>query len=147
MSLVIPLPAAPPPANAGPPKTGGRSAPPGGDPFASVLDQQARTATAEGLAKQQDATDANASAGNGASPAADPSRPAVTDAVTPSAEGTDPAALAVALNQLLNGQPATPTASTAATTPAATTTPAPQPATTVAPAAATLPAAATGTPA
>jgi len=134
MSLVIPLPAAPPPANAGPPRPGGRSAPPDGDPFASVLDQQARTATAEGLAKQQDATDANAAAGRGDASAGEPAQPAATDAVTPSAEGTDPAALAVALNQLLSGEQAAPTVSTAAATPAATT-PGTQPATTAVPAA------------
>ncbi len=140
MSLVIPLPAAPPPANAGPPRSGGRSAPPDGDPFASVLDQQARTATAEGLAKQQDAIDANAPGGRGRASAGDPAQPAATDAVTPTAEGTDPAALAVALNQLLNGEQATPTVSTAAATPAATT-PGTQPAsaTTVPPAIASAP--------
>ncbi len=121
MSLVIPLPAAPPPANAGPPKSGGRSAPPDGDPFASVLDQQARTATAEGLPKQQDATDANAAPGRGGASAGEQTQPTAADAATPSAEGSDPAALAVALNQLLNGAQAAPTASTAAATTAATT--------------------------
>jgi flagellar hook-length control protein FliK len=138
MSMIIAPPAPPPsPASQGPPKKGGSSAPPGGDPFASVLDEQARTATAEGLVKQQDAGDANGVSGRGDVPAGTPQQ-AGTDAVAPSAEGTDPAALAAALNSLLNGTTPAPTAPVA--TPAATgETPAEQ--------AATLPGAAAAVPA
>ncbi|MDW5597004.1 hypothetical protein VSS74_21835, partial [Conexibacter stalactiti] len=122
MSMIIAPPAPPPPASQGPPKKGGSSAPPGGDPFASVLDQQARTATAEGLTKQ-DAGDAGGISGRGDAPAADTPQPQQvgTDAVAPSAEGTDPAALAAALNSLLNGTTPAPTAPVAAapTAPAA----------------------------
>jgi flagellar hook-length control protein FliK len=112
MSILTPLPVAPPPpASAGPSKPGGRSAPPDGEPFASVLDQQARTATAEGLTKQQDANDASAMGGRDEVPVAGSPQAAVTDATTPSAEGTDPAALAVALNSLLDGTTPAPSAS------------------------------------
>lgn len=101
MSISSPMPvAAPPPANTGPPK--GRSAPPDGDPFASVLDQQARTATAEGLDKQETADQTAAARqgtpGDGAQPAGEePARPG-TDR-----PDLDPAALTAALNALLNG--------------------------------------------
>ena len=117
MSILIP-PAAPPPAAAGPPRPGGRSAPPDGDPFASVLDQQARTATAEGPAKQQDANDAKTVGGRDAGPADSSPQQVGTDDVQPGAEGTDPAALAAALNGVL-GVATTPATANAAAAPVA----------------------------
>ena len=117
MSISSPLPvAAPPPASAGPPKGRSGSAPPDGDPFASVLDRQARTATAEGQPKQQDATPVDSRE----RPAADGAPPAGEATTEPAAEATDPAALAAALNALLNGAPQAQaqTAATAATAPA-----------------------------
>jgi flagellar hook-length control protein FliK len=117
MSISSPLPVAPPPpANTGPPK--GRSGPPDGDPFASVLDRQARTATAEGLPKQQDASDPNAAGGRRDLPGAG-AHPAGAETAQPNAEGTDPAALAAALSALLNRTAPAPTQPVATGAPAA----------------------------
>jgi flagellar hook-length control protein FliK len=112
MSISSPLPvAAPPPASAGPPKGRSGSAPPDGDPFASVLDRQARTATAEGQPKQQDATPVDGRE----RAAADGAQPDGEATTKPAADAADPAALAAALNALLNGAATAQTTQTAAT--------------------------------
>jgi flagellar hook-length control protein FliK len=99
----MPVAPAPPAANGPPPRAGGRPSQPDGDPFSSVLEQQARTATAEGLSKHQDANDAPEP-----SVSPDSSAQQTVEVAQPAADGTDPAAVAAAIADFLGVPLSTP---------------------------------------